>query len=381
MSLVERRRVKIDGDDKKQKGNFTIVWKNCHMVRQHSIRAAMKEILNIAKSTGAVQVNLCGMPGQGKTTFSLTAAHLLHQLADVPFVVKRWGRDQLLNIEAEIAKLPGMNYIFIFDDISWLQANAPKAKIDQIIKTMTEIRHLQTGDFQVISFFNFHYSYAVPKPMRNAQFWYYFSIGSSEYENVIKLVGIGNAGKVNNFRRLHGEAQGEVKKFNYHFGSYTHTYDYRKPMAPCLFWNGNKLRDIVFPSREWIDTICDVCYFGNAIQKSDLEEVKEFKAHLLEKYREEVIRTAIRIKLLTSFGINTWNRNVVQVGRIIDDYMKHKPFGPELLSAEFDLEETKTTTHYKIPKLISSIPTKITHEGNEEKAEPINNMTEESASN
>src|SRR3990167_3492257 len=122
------RYVKI-GADKKPKGNstFTTDWGNCKIVRQHSMRAAMKEILNISESTGAVQVNLCGMPGQGKTTFSLTAAHLLHQLAKVPFTVKRWGRNELLNIEEEIKKLPGMNYIFIFDDISWLQANAPKA--------------------------------------------------------------------------------------------------------------------------------------------------------------------------------------------------------------------------------------------------------------
>ncbi|MFI5416421.1 MAG: hypothetical protein ACHQW9_00010 [Nitrososphaerales archaeon] len=323
-------------------------------MRQHSIRAAMKEILNIAKSTGAVQINLCGMPGQGKTTFSLTAAHLLHQLADVPFTVKRWGREQLLNIEEEIKKLPGMNYIFIFDDISWLQANAPKQKIDQIIKTMTEIRHLQTGDFQVISFFNFHYSYAVPKPMRNAQFWFYFSIGSSEYDNVIKLVGQGNSRKVNNFRRVHGEAQGQHKKFDYYFGKYTHTYDYRKPMAPCLFWNGNKLRDIVFPSREWIDPICDVCLIGNAIQKGDQEEFEDFAKDVRSKYGEDVIRTALRIRLLTSFGINTWNRNIVQVGRYIDDYMKHKPFGPEILAKGFNLEETKTTTHYKIPERIKS---------------------------
>lgn len=358
MSLTEKRRVKIDGKPQIEKGNFTIVWQNCRMMKQHSIRAAMREILDMAKSTGAVQVNLVGLPGVGKTTFSLTAAHLLHQLADVPYAVKRWGREELLDIENKVKELPGMNYIFIFDDVSWLEANAPKNKIDQIIKTMTEIRHLQTGDFRVISFFNFHYSYAIRKAMRNSNYWFYFGVGSSEFENIIKLVGQNNINKVKNFRRICSEATGERKEFRYYAGDYTQIYKYRAPMAPCLFFNGSKLRDIVFPSREWINPICDVCKIGNAVQKSDLEELEDFAKDLESKYGVDVIRQALRVKLLTGYGINTYGRNVVNTLKYIDEYMKHKPFAPELLAERWDLRETITKNKNKIPETIAAISTK-----------------------
>lgn len=356
---VTTRYFKPESTNKKnEEGQLTTLWQNCRIVRQHSMRAAMREILDMAKSTGAVQVNLVGLPGMGKTTFSLSAAHLLHQLSDVPYVVKRWGRAELLDIENQIKKLVGANYIMIFDDISWLEANATKTQIDQIIKTMTEIRHLQEGDFRIISFFNFHYSYAIKKAMRNSTYWFYFSIGSSEFENVAKLVGKNNIERIKNFRRVVSEAQGDKKIFRYFIGKHTHHYQYRAPMAPCLFWNGSRLRDIVFPSREWINPICDVCRVGSSMDKTSEEELEDFAQAVLKKYGSEVIRTALRIKLMMSWGINTWNPHVVQVGRFIDDYMKHKPLAPEALAKRFNLEETKTTTHYKIPPEIANTYTK-----------------------
>lgn len=359
MSLIERTTFKVKSDIKKGTRDFVITWNNVKMVKQHSIRACVKEILNVAKSTGAVQLNLVGQPGQGKSTFALTVGHLVHELADVPFVIKKWGRDELINIEEEIKKLPGMNYFFLFDDISWLEANATPTQIKKIVKTLSEVRHLQSGDYQIISCFNFHYTNAVYKPLRNTSYWFYFSIGSSEPENVLKIVGSRNAEKINNFRRVHTEAQSVQKIFTYYFGKkFRMPYSYRKPFAPCLFWNGSQLRDIVFPSREFIAPLCDVCQVGNAIQKDDVTEMEDFSKDLISKYSIGVIRQALRVKLLTSYGINCYGKNVVNTLKYINDYMKHKPFAPQLLADKFELNETKTTRHTKIPDEIEAIPTK-----------------------
>ena len=191
----------------------TIVWHNARMIRTQSIMAATREILNIAKSTGAVQVNICAIPGQGKSTLAKLIAHLGHKMADSPFTIKIWGRKELLNIEEQIKQLDPVNHIILYDDVSWLTADkdVPKQKVDQIIKTMTEIRHIKGVDVQIISILNFHYSYAIPKPLRNAQYWFYLSIGSSELENVLKLVGTKNLHKLEEFRKVHSQAQKDRK--------------------------------------------------------------------------------------------------------------------------------------------------------------------------
>lgn len=329
----------------------TVVWNNARMIRTHSIKAATREILNVAKSTGAVQVNICAIPGQGKSTLAKLIAHLTHRMADSPFTVKLWGRAELLNIEEEIKKLDPVNHVILYDDVSWLTADAgvPKQKVDQIIKTMTEIRHIKGVDVQIISILNFHYSYAIPKPLRNAQYWFYLSIGSSELENVLKLVGTKYLKKLEEFRKVHSQAQ-NLKKFYYRLGTKGRNFEYlyRQPYAPALFWNNDSLRHVVFPSREWLEPLCDICAKGLGIPIVDKEGLDKFEQYILSKFSIGVIRQALRIRLL-QLGINCYDPNVVQCMRNINEYFKLRPFQAEEVAQRFDLHETVTKNKKKLP--------------------------------
>ena len=50
---------------------ITIEWNGQRMIRNHSIRAAVKDILTISESLDVVKINIIGNPGTGKTTLNL----------------------------------------------------------------------------------------------------------------------------------------------------------------------------------------------------------------------------------------------------------------------------------------------------------------------
>lgn len=353
--------IKVKYQDPKSKklsvAPLTVEWNNAQMVRSHSIKAVVREILNISKSTGAVQVNLVGLPGQGKSTLAETIAHLVHKMSDAPFTVKKWTRQELLNMQDSVNKLEPANHVLIYDDVSWLQTGkTPKEQIEEVTKTMTEIRHIKGVDVQIISILNFHYSYAIPKALRNSQFWVYLSIGSSELDNVLKLVGAKNTIKVNEFRRAHSQAQ-NLHKFSYKYGKYTHHYQYKKPFVPALFWNGDTLRHIVFPSRQWIDLLCSNCTVGEIDAKADPEELSKMKDEALKKFGIGVIRQALRQKLL-QMGVNCYSPRMTQCMRYFEQYLARKQFTPQELADSFGLAPTSTKLKKSLPEDIAAIPTR-----------------------
>lgn len=360
---VEFEKFEGNSDKKKSAVPLTIPWGNARMIRNHSFRAVAREILNVNRGIDVVKINVIGPPSTGKTTFLKALGHCIHDLADVPYAVKILKREDLMDMEGTLAKLQPMNYFLGFDDVSWLSAGNNKQKLDQIQKTFTEIRHLPGGqDIKVIIGFNFHYNLSIPKHLRQADFFVYTAIGSSELENTQKLVGMKNTAKLLDFRRVYQEsistglaASGDNPEipatFSYKLpgkGNLKFTYTWRKPFAPALFWNNDTLRHIVFPTREWIDPICPVC--TGSVEKTDQEklDVKKFKVDGLKAYGAGTFKTALRIKLM-QMGTYTWNPSVKQAMSWIDEYMKHRLFNFEDVVKEFELKDERTRRGKKIP--------------------------------
>ena len=335
----------------------TTTWKNARMIRNHSIRACAKEILNVNRGIDVVKINLIGSPSTGKTTLAKTLAHLIHQEADSPYIVKIFTRAELLDMENTLSKLQPLNHVMIFDDVSWLVAGNNKAKIDQVQKTFTEIRHLPGGqDIKAIIIFNFHYSMAVPKHLRQANFFGFTDMGSSETENAQKLLGLRNMFRIEEFRRATFEAGSTYKDateekpeqlatFSYKLGKMgKFTYTYRQPFAPALWWNNNSLRHIVFPTREWIDPICNYCS-GTAVTAENKGDAQEFFDRANKAYNPQRIRTAMRIFFLQK-GLNTWNDEQTRAIKYIERELKEKYYDTEELLHIFGLEES-TAEHHK----------------------------------
>lgn len=356
---------KFDGNFDKKKSNvpLTIQWGNARMIRNHSFRAVARELLNVNRGIDVVKVNVIGPPSTGKTTFLRALGHEVHMLADTPYDVKILKREDLMDMEGTLAKLQPMNHFLGFDDISWLSASSSKQKLDQIQKTFTEIRHLPGGqDIKVIICFNFHYNLSISKHLRQADFFVYTAIGSSELENTQKLVGMKNTAKLLDFRRVYQEsistgkpAIGDTPEipatFSYKLpgkGNMKFTYTWRQPFAPALFWNNDTLRHIVFPTREWIDPICPICTGSIGRTVEEQLDLKKFKDSILDEFPEGIIRQGLRLKLY-QHGINTWEPRVKQVMTYIDKYMTHKLFNFEDLAKEFNLNVRPTKMKKKLP--------------------------------
>ena len=95
----------------------------------------------------------------GKSTLSQSIAHAVHKYADIPYNIKILYKDDLLNFEKTLAKLESVNYILIFDDVSFMGANANRQQIEMVKSAVTTIRHLQGGkDVKIIVMMNYHYS-------------------------------------------------------------------------------------------------------------------------------------------------------------------------------------------------------------------------------
>lgn len=360
---VEYEKYQPTGPKKISNVPLTIEWKNARMIRNHSLRACAREVLNVNRGIDVVKINVIGPPSTGKTTFLESFGHLCHTLSDTPYAVKILKREDLMDMENTLAKLQPMNYFLGFDDVSWLSAGNNKQKLDQIQKTFTEIRHLPGGqDVKMIICFNFHYNLSIPKHLRQADFFVYTAIGSSELENTQKLVGVKNTAKLVEFKKVYQESISTGKPttsvspeipatFSYKIpgkGNKKFTYTWRKPFAPALFWNNDTLRHIVFPSRKWIEPICPVC--TGSIEKTQEEELdlQKFKEEILYKFGIGVIRQALRLKLWQG-GINTWSASVKQCMTWIEKYEKHKLFNLESVAQTFGLEDRETKLRKKLP--------------------------------
>jgi len=300
-----------------------IEWLGSKMIRNHSIRAAVKEILTISESLDVVKINIIGNPGTGKTTLAKTLGHLIHKMSDIPYAIKVLTRDDLLNFEAFLAKLQPTNYVLIFDDVSFLGASANKKQIEMVKKSMTEIRHLPGGeDVKIIAIFNFHYSFGLDKYIRQSNFSFYTSVGSSEMENMQKTLGVKNTEKIENFQRVHQMALLK-RKFAYRLGKNWFIYSFRSPFVPALFYNSMSLRTVVFPKREMIDKLCSICINADNVPLKEGINVEEFVNKLFSAFGKQIGRNAIRIKLFQN-GINVYPKRQKQAMKYIDEVMENK---------------------------------------------------------
>lgn len=350
---------------KKDSKPITGYWKNARIILNQSINSCVSEILNANINDEVVKINLIGPPSSGKSTLGKTLCHQIHEKSmkeqKVPYIVKIFGRDDLMEMEQTLSTLQPLNHVLMFDDISWLQAGNSKSKIDQLQKTFTEIRHLPGGqDVKIIIIFNFHYNFAIAKHLRQADFFFYTDIGSSELENMEKVVGIKNKKKCLDFIRVKQQIKKTSKhatmdKKEYH-GNFSYqlggkmkfTYQTRAPFTPSLFWNRDTLRHVVFPKREWIDPVCNVCDQKEDFSKDELANFEQLRKNA--PYTPDIMKNAARI-LLFQKGINCWSPNVKRALSWLERSTKNVRVDPKALIELFELKEVKVKTNKPLADL------------------------------
>ena len=322
----------------------TLVWQNARMVRSHSIQACVREIVGQNAFNDVVKVNIVGNPGTGKTTLANTLAHLIHKLAKIPYTVKVLGREELINIEETLKNLTPTNHVIIFDDISFLASSTSGKKIQKIQQLFTEIRHLPgKQDIKVITIFNFHYTMAISKYLRQSNFHFYTTIGTSDHDNVLKLIGSRYANKLKFFNSITHQANTPPNVFKIGLGGKGKSFSYtnREPFAPALFYNDDKARYIVFPKREWIDTVCMTCTAGIDDDEIASGNIEDFDKAIQTKFTKQTIMAAIRLKMYIS-GYDTYSKKTQQARRFIDKWEEKNPITLDQLAKFYGLSQTKT---------------------------------------
>ena len=350
--LIEiRKKVFNDGGSMVKKDNRPVLtkWKNVPMIRNHSIRAAVRQILAATKALDVVKVGIIGEPSTGKSELANTLAHLIHKISEEEgmekYAVKSFAREDFMDMEGTLAKLTPVNYIMKFRDLSFLSAGANKKEIEQVKKTITEIRHLKE-DVKVILIYDYHYTLGLDKYLRQADFRFFTSLGSSEAENMEKIVGSKYKPRLDQFKKMYVEIKSK-QKASFLIRKQWFTYSYKNPFVPCLFYDEAKLRFVVFPLRTWIDPICSICTHADSPEQESEVSVEQFLAETEKKYTRKSIINALKLKLFVN-GINTYDRHMSSVSKYIDRALEKKNFNLEELANAYELTVKRTKLRKKL---------------------------------
>lgn len=317
-----------------------IKWKNENMVRVHSLRATVKEILAGLQVLDVIKVGVIGEPSTGKSSLEDTLAHLIHKMSPIPFAVRSLGESEFMDIEKYLASLPPANYVLKFRDLSFLKGKYGSKKIEELKASITKIRHLPGGkDVKIVLIYDYHYTMGLDKYLRQANFRYFTSVGSSEKENMIDIVGKHFEGIVNDFANTYVEmttTEGHKATFRISKNRYF-SYSYKNPFVPVLFWNNANLRVVVFPLRTWIDPICSICSVGdNPDLQSEVDLVK-FKEDRDKLFGPQNYLAAVRV-ILYAHGIVSYSNRISQAIKDVNRTLEKKIISLEDMATIYNLK-------------------------------------------
>lgn len=330
-----------------------IKWRDQDMIRQHSLRATVKEILASLQVLDVIKIGIIGDPSTGKSSLEDTLAHLIHKMSPIPFSVRALGEEEFMNLEAYLASLPPSNYVLKFRDLSFLKGKYGAKKIEELKQANTKIRHLPGGkDVKIVLIYDYHYTMGLDKYLRQANFRYFTSVGSSEKENMVDIVGKKYEDVIANFSSMYVQmTTSEDHLAKYMIGKKPFFYKYKNPFVPALFWNNASLRTVVFPLRTWIDPICSICTIGDNPHLQSEISIEQFKADRDKAFGEGPYTTAIRLKLFIN-GKTTYSPTVVQALRDLDRSLETKLVNLEEVAVAYGIEITKTKLKKKPAEVI-----------------------------
>ena len=341
MPVIERIIKRPDSSANKTGIPVVIRWKGVKMIRSHSINAVAHEIITMSENQDLISINVIGKQSTGKTELCRTLAHLTHTHSKFPYKISYFGKEEILNLENTVKELTPTNHILIFDDLSFLGANASKKQIDTIQSVLAVIRHLEGGqDVRIILFKIFHYTKSIPPFLRQNDMTFLSSVDDNEEKNLIDLLGKKNIQKIQLLKKLRTQVI-LGQDFVFSIGKRgSLLYQSKKPFLPFLYTNGISLRFIVSPLRSWIEPFCQKCSPAKQTTetKSNLEGfVNDFS----RKFTKRIAKRAVELKLLQS-GINTQPKRVLQAQKYIDQFLNKKEINIEELSIAYNLKPRKT---------------------------------------
>jgi len=335
-------------DDPKNHRPTITSWKGERMIRVHSILATVKEMLQMLVSLDLIKIGIIGEPSTGKTSLALLLAHLFHTTSKFPFAFRIFGEEEFLNMERTLATLGPANYILYFHDLSFLN---DRRKLEEVKAAITKIRHLKS-DVKIILIYDYHYTLGLDKYLRQANFRFYTSIGSSEFDNMVKTLGTKHTNLVLDFNKKYVEMTTKQTCTFTIRGKPFFTYNYKNPFVNCLFWNNSRPRYVIFPKREWLAPTCSECANANGNLQSSIP-VSQFIQESIDKFGKGTFEAALKMHALLN-GLDTYNHNVVQARRYLTRAFETKLISLEELLVVSGLKVTKTRLRKKLDGILAT---------------------------
>lgn len=342
----------------KDGGRPTITkWKGESMIRVHSIRAAAKEIVRASKNRDVIKVGFIGEPDTGKSTQSDLVGHLIHTMAEIPYAIRSFKREALLDIEKTLSDLEPANYVLKFGDVSWLGATANKKKIEELKKALSEIRHLPGGgmrDVKIVLIYDYHYTKALDPYLRQSEFKFFTGIGSSEKKNMEEMAGQKYLNTMYNFKKMCSTLL-QTEKFTFPLGNKGYfTYKFKEPFIPMLFWNEVTMRYVVSPRRQWIDPLCSTCDMAGGAYESEIP-IDQFVKESEAKFGEKNFQSAVKLTLLEN-GINVYSPAIANAKKYYAKATAAKKISHAEVAAHYGFEESHSRLRKKLDGVLSDDP-------------------------
>lgn len=318
-----------------------IKWKGVKMIRGHSVNAVAHEIITMSENQDLISINVIGKQSTGKTELCRTLTHLVHESSKYPYSISYFGKKEILDLENTVRGLTPTNHIIIFDDLSFLGANATKKQIDIIQSVLSVIRHLEGGqDVRIILFKIFHYTKSIPPFLRQNDMTFLSSVDDNEEKNLEDLLGKKNMQKIQLLKKVRNQVL-LGQDFVFPIGRRNSlSYQPKNPFLPFLYTNGISLRFIVSPLRTWIEPFCQKCSPAKQTDESKVN-LEDFVNDFSKKFGKFVAKRAVELKLLQS-GINTQPKRVLQAQKYIDQFLAKKEINIEDLSLAYNLTPRRT---------------------------------------
>lgn len=358
MVITVERQIVIEApkakNGEKEKRPVTGKWRGVDYVRKHSFLAAIREIITWSEDSDLTKIGIVGKPDTGKSTMAAAIAHAIHKYSEIPFAIRIFEKQHIMNFKETLAVLAesgvATNYVLVFDDISFLGADANAKQVEIIKQAETTIRHLPGGkDVKIILIYNYHYTKGLDKYLRQADYYFFTSVGTEESDNVLNIVGKKYGKLVEQFKRYFVSAKSR-KYWMMRIGpKEPFVYKYRNPFIPVLFYNNESLRFIISPSRHFMDKICGICESG--IHKSDIAVGMADLDKIIERgeanFGVQNFKAAVKLLLFMN-GMTVYGKHVA---RSIKYILRALGINPNVtlaaMAAHYKFETTKTRMRLK----------------------------------
>lgn len=320
-----------------------IKWKGINMIRTHSFLSTVKEIIDFSNEIDVTKIGIVGDPHSGKSTLRSAIIHSIHTISKYKWAVRIFNKEQLLNFKDTLKTLTPVNHILSFGDVSFLGAEAAKKQIEVVKQAHTEIRHLPGGkDVKIISIADYHYLLGLDKYLRQDNFKYVTTVGSSEFSNLEAMVGSKYGKMIKDFQKSRIKAV--IKKYWTHSLSKKHepfVYRYRNPFIPVLYYNGDSLRFIVTPTRQFLDPICSTCEEAEGEVNASLIPAETTLKQGDINFGPRNMEAAVKLLLYTN-GLVTQGKHIVNALKWIEKARLKKLITLEACATYYHLSLTKT---------------------------------------